>query len=49
MSRANLIETAAMHRSIFEAVRDGDKAAASELLNRHFDGIRRRLAEYRHA
>lgn len=47
--KANLIETAAMHRSIFEAVRDGDKAAASELLNRHFDGIRGRLAEYRHA
>ncbi|MDQ4489862.1 FadR/GntR family transcriptional regulator [Sinomonas sp. ASV486] len=42
-SNADLVETAAAHRRILEAVGAGDKAAASELLNRHFDGIRRML------
>lgn len=43
---ADLVETAAMHRGIYEAVASGDRAAASERLNRHFDGIRRLIAEH---
>ncbi|MCF3139640.1 MULTISPECIES: FadR/GntR family transcriptional regulator [Micrococcaceae] len=41
----DLMKTAAMHRNIYAAVAAGDKASASELLNRHFDGIRRRIGE----
>ncbi|MDI2033243.1 FadR/GntR family transcriptional regulator [Paenarthrobacter nitroguajacolicus] len=41
----DLAKTAAMHRDIYAAVAAGDKAAAAELLNRHFDGIRRRISE----
>ena len=41
----DLAKTAAMHRAIYAAVAAGDKAAAAELLNRHFDGIRRRISE----
>lgn len=41
----DLAKTAAMHRSIYVAVAAGDKGSASELLNRHFDGIRRRISE----
>ncbi|GAP59194.1 uncharacterized HTH-type transcriptional regulator YcbG [Arthrobacter sp. Hiyo1] len=41
----DLVATAAMHRSIYTAVATGDKLAAAELLNRHFDGIRRRISE----
>ena len=41
----NLVETAAIHRNIFEAVKDGDKELASERLRRHFDGIRAELAK----
>jgi DNA-binding FadR family transcriptional regulator len=43
---ADLVETAAMHRGIYEAVASGDRPAASERLNRHFDGIRRLIAEH---
>jgi DNA-binding FadR family transcriptional regulator len=43
---ADLVETAAMHRGIYEAVAAGDRAAASEQLNRHFDGIRRLIADH---
>ena len=43
--RINLVETAAVHRAIFEAVRAGDKELASERLRRHFDGIRAELAK----
>jgi DNA-binding FadR family transcriptional regulator len=45
----SLAETAAIHRGIFEAVAAGDKAEASERLNRHFDGIRRLIALHRSA
>ncbi|MET4542358.1 DNA-binding FadR family transcriptional regulator [Arthrobacter bambusae] len=41
----DLAKTAAMHRGIYGAVAAGDKVLASELLNRHFDGIRRRISE----
>lgn len=45
----DLIETAAIHRGIFEAVKANDKAQASERLKRHFDGIRAKLAKLRNA
>lgn len=41
----NLTATAAMHRDIYSAVAKKDKALAAELLNRHFDGIRERIAQ----
>lgn len=40
-----LVETAAVHRRIYEAVAGGDKVLAAERLNRHFDGIRHRISE----
>jgi DNA-binding FadR family transcriptional regulator len=39
----DLVEEAAMHRGIYEAVAAADKALATERLNSHFDGIRRRI------
>jgi DNA-binding FadR family transcriptional regulator len=39
------VALAALHRSIYTAVAAGDKAKASALLTRHFDGIRRRIRE----
>ncbi|MCQ2002169.1 FadR family transcriptional regulator [Arthrobacter zhaoxinii] len=45
----NLTETAAVHRGIFEAVKDGDKELAAERLRRHFDGIRGELAKLQDA
>lgn len=39
-----LMEIAEIHRTIYDAVAAGDKALASELLNRHFDGIRQRIS-----
>lgn len=44
IEEARLVETAAQHRSIHDAVAAKDKALASELLNRHFDGIRAKIA-----
>lgn len=41
----DLLETAAMHRRIYESVADGDKVLAAQRLNRHFDGIRHRISE----
>ncbi len=41
----DLVKTAAIHRNIYAAVAAGDKVLAAELLNRHFDGIRRRISE----
>ncbi len=41
----DLVATARMHRKIYNAVAVKDKPLASELLNRHFDGIRQRIAE----
>ncbi len=41
----DLTATAAVHRGIYNAVAQKDKPLASELLNRHFDGIRQRIAE----
>lgn len=41
----DLVETAAIHRHIFDAVKTGDKALASERLKRHFDGIRAGIAK----
>jgi DNA-binding FadR family transcriptional regulator len=41
----DLAKTAAIHRNIYAAVAAGDKVLAAELLNRHFDGIRRRITE----
>lgn len=45
----DLVETAAIHRGIFEAVKDNDKAKASERLKRHFDGIRAELVKLKDA
>ncbi|MCC3302738.1 FadR/GntR family transcriptional regulator [Arthrobacter sp. zg-Y895] len=45
----SLVETAAVHRGIFEAVKAGDKDLASERLRRHFDGIRAQLTKLRDA
>lgn len=41
----DLVATAASHRAIFNAVKRKDQVLASELLTRHFDGIRTRIAE----
>lgn len=41
----DLVATAAMHRDIYSAVAAQDKPLASERLNHHFDGIRRRISE----
>lgn len=41
----DLMETAAVHRRIYESVADGDKVQAAERLDRHFDGIRHRISE----
>ncbi|WP_434617389.1 FadR/GntR family transcriptional regulator [Arthrobacter sp. A5] len=41
----DLTAIAAVHRSIYNAVALKDKTLSSELLNRHFDGIRHRIAE----
>lgn len=41
----DLMETAVIHRRIYESVADGDKVLAAERLNRHFDGIRHRISE----
>ncbi|WP_426998206.1 FadR/GntR family transcriptional regulator [Pseudarthrobacter sp. N5] len=40
----DLVATAALHRNIYAAVAAGDKVQASERLNRHFDGIRKRIS-----
>jgi DNA-binding FadR family transcriptional regulator len=37
---SGLVEAAALHRGIYEAVAAADKALAAERLNSHFDGIR---------
>ena len=42
---AGLIETAAVHRRIFEAVASGDKVLAAQRLTGHFDGIRGRIRQ----
>ncbi len=42
----DLVDTAAEHRAIYEAVLAKDAATASELLRRHFDGIRHRIQEF---
>ncbi|MBP2412130.1 DNA-binding FadR family transcriptional regulator [Arthrobacter stackebrandtii] len=39
----NLVNTAAEHRDIYNAVSAKDAAAAAELLSRHFDGIRTKI------
>ncbi|WP_442864765.1 FadR/GntR family transcriptional regulator [Arthrobacter sp. HY1533] len=39
----DLVGTAAQHRDIYTAVAAQDAATASELLNRHFDGIRAKI------
>ena len=41
---AGLLETAAVHRGIYEAVAGGDKVLAAHRLDSHFDGIRDRIA-----
>lgn len=43
--KASLLETAAVHRGIYEAVASGDKALAAQRLNGHFDGIRDRISQ----
>jgi DNA-binding FadR family transcriptional regulator len=45
-TNATLIETAQSHRELLEAVRNEDQTLASDLLGRHFDGIRDRLANF---
>ena len=42
---AELLETAALHRGIYDAVSTGDKALAAQLLSAHFDGIRLRISQ----
>lgn len=42
---AELLETAALHRGIYDAVSTGDKVLAAQLLNAHFDGIRLRISQ----
>jgi DNA-binding FadR family transcriptional regulator len=42
---AGLLETAAVHRGIYEAVAGGDKVLAAQRLNGHFDGIRGRISQ----
>lgn len=44
--RQDLKDTAAIHRGIYDAVVAGDVPLAAERLNRHFDGIRERIAEH---
>jgi DNA-binding FadR family transcriptional regulator len=39
----DLLEAAALHREIYEAVAAADKGLAAERLNSHFDGIRRQI------
>lgn len=41
----DLLETAALHRGIYDAVSTGDKALAAQLLSAHFDGIRLRISQ----
>jgi DNA-binding FadR family transcriptional regulator len=41
----DLVETAAVHRGIYDAVSTGDKVLAAQLLNAHFDGIRLRISQ----
>lgn len=41
-----LCATAAIHRDILTAVQQHDKVLASELMHRHFEGIREKLAEF---
>lgn len=40
-----LLETAAVHRGIYEAVASGDKVLAAQRLDSHFDGIRGRISQ----
>ena len=40
----DLLETAALHRGIYDAVSTGDKVLAAQRLNGHFDGIRLRIS-----
>lgn len=42
---AGLLEAAAVHRGIYEAVASGDKVLAAQRLNGHFDGIRKRISQ----
>ncbi|MGO4383343.1 FadR/GntR family transcriptional regulator [Specibacter sp. RAF43] len=46
MGGTDLMDTAAEHRAIFNAVSSRDAATAAELLSRHFDGIRARIQEF---
>lgn len=41
----DLLETAALHRGIYDAVSTGDKVLAAQRLNGHFDGIRLRIGQ----
>ena len=42
---AGLLETAAVHRGIYEAVAGGDRILAAQRLDSHFDGIRDRISQ----
>jgi DNA-binding FadR family transcriptional regulator len=42
----DLVDTAAQHRAIYNAVAAKDVPCASELLSRHFDGIRAKIKEF---
>lgn len=42
----DLVTTAGQHRDIYTAVAAQDATTASELLNRHFDGIRARIKRF---
>jgi len=42
----DLVDTAAQHRAIYDAVAAKDAPLASELLSRHFDGIRAKIQQF---
>ncbi|RAN76039.1 GntR family transcriptional regulator [Bacillus sp. SRB_336] len=46
VTTTDLVITAAQHRAIYDAVVAEDAATASELLSRHFDGIRHKIHEF---
>lgn len=43
---SDLVNTAAQHRAIYDAVASKDAVTASNLLSRHFDGIRAKIIQF---
>jgi DNA-binding FadR family transcriptional regulator len=46
ITATDLVDTAAQHRAIYDAVVAKDAGTASKLLSRHFDGIRHKILEF---